>query len=250
MKTGGKRLNGATKQPGVSIITVLFNAAPLLDAYFTNVTPYLGDDVELVIIDGNSTDGTLNILEQHNHTIDYWLSEPDQGIYDAMNKAIKKAKGRWLFFLGADDYLMDGFTRMVAELQDEQTVYYGNTMFYGKPHTRVYDAYFLTKLNFVHQSLFYPRRVFDKYSYDTRFKLYADYYLNLQLWADADFRFEHRSHMVAGFNEGGASAQEDPLFLQQRDALFKKYLGRKPYYRYLNRNLGWFKTLIRIITNG
>ena len=251
MIAGGKRLTGNTQQPKLSIVTATYNAAAFLPAYFINVTPYLNDDVELVIIDGGSTDGTIELLQKHSDKIAYWLSEPDNGIYDAMNKAIRHTLGRWIYFLGADDSLMDGFGAMVAELQNESTVYYGATLFYGKPYHKIYNDYYLTKMNLVHQSLFYPRAVFEKYRYDARYPVYADYYLNLQLWHDPDFRFEYRDHLVAGFPEGGYSFYaKDPQFELDRDSLFRKYLSRYAYYRYLNRTLGWFKTLLRLLANG
>jgi glycosyltransferase involved in cell wall biosynthesis len=252
MFEGGTRINGQAGQPKVSIITVVYNAAPLFKQYMANVLPYLNnDDVELVMIDGNSTDGTLGLLQEYNDRIDYWRSEPDDGIYDAMNKAITYSQGKWMFFLGMDDNLMDGFHNMVADLKDARTIYYGNTVYYGTPYRKVYDDYYLTKLNLVHQSIFYPRAVFNKYRYDTKYKVYADYHLNLRLWHDQDFKFVYRDHWVAGFPEGGfSSTAADPVFERDRDRLFKKYLGKKAYYRYLNRTLGWFKTLIRMVTNG
>lgn len=251
MTEGGQRLQGNTNQPRLSIITVVYNAAPLFGQYMANVAPYLNADVELVMIDGGSTDGTIDLLKTHSDKIDYWRSEPDKGIYDAMNKAISHTKGQWVYFLGIDDSLRDGFPAMVNELQDARTIYYGNTIYYGKPFGKQYDDYFLTKLNLVHQAVFYPRAVFDKYRYDTKYKVYADYHLNLRLWNDTDFQFSYRPHLVAGFPEGGfSSTATDPAFAQDRDRLFKQYLSRKAYYRYLNRTLGWFKTLIRVVTNG
>lgn len=251
MTEGGKRLTGHIKQPKVTIITVVFNAAALFEQYMANVIPFCNDEVELVMIDGNSTDGTLELLQNNSDKIDYWRSEPDKGIYDAMNKAVKFARGQWLYFLGMDDTLMEGFPAMIADLQDAHTVYYGNSIYYGKLFKKVYDSYFLTKLNIVHQVIFYPRSVFDKYDYDSKYKVYADYYLNLRLWHNPQFKFEYRDHLIAGFPEGGFSTHtKDLVFEQDRDMLFKKYLGAKAYYRYLNRTLGWFKTIIRFVANG
>jgi len=251
MIEGGKRIFGKGKTPKVSIITVTYNAAPLLTDYFENVKPYLSDDVELIIIDGRSIDATLYLLQQNGNDIDYWLSETDNGIYDAMNKGVICARGQWLYFLGADDYLKEGFTQMVAQLKDKNTIYYGDTIYYGKHYSKIYNAYYLTKLNFVHQSLFYPRSVFDKYQYEARYRVYADYHLNLLLWGNDKFRFEHRPLLIAGFPEGGFSTHEkDPEFEKDRNKLFKKHLGRAAYYRYLNRSIGWFKTFFRIISNG
>jgi glycosyltransferase involved in cell wall biosynthesis len=251
MKQGGKRLNdmhGAL--PKVSIVCVTFNAAGTLPDLFKSVEQYKSADTELVIIDGNSLDNTLEIIKQNENFVDFWISEPDNGIYEAMNKAVTYTKGQWIIFIGADDELATGFADMVATLKEPDTVYYGNVIFYGKEFYKVYDDYYLTKLNICHQGIFYPKAVFDKYQYDTKYRVYADYHLNLRLWKDPEFNFVHEDHLVASFPEGGFSTTTKDLFFEsERDQLFKKYLKPASYYRYLNRTIGAGKTLIRFILN-
>ncbi|MFD2148346.1 glycosyltransferase [Mucilaginibacter antarcticus] len=99
MTEGGKRLTGGNNtSPKITIITVVLNAAALLPGYLENVTRFLSDDIELVILDGASTDGTIDLLKQHPNSISYWASKPDGGIYDAMNQAVKYARGQWVYF--------------------------------------------------------------------------------------------------------------------------------------------------------
>lgn len=246
---GHKALN--IKQPKLSIITVVLNGSRFINGYLENVLPFLNDDIELVIIDGGSTDETLNALQQHDALIDYWLSEPDHGIYDAMNKGIKKAKGQWLYFLGIDDRLQPDFTVMLAHLKDKSTIYYGKVLSYGRLAAQVYDAYFLTKLNFCHQAMFYPRAVFDRYRYNTQYEVYADYHLNLQCWKDPDLHFEFHDLLVASFPGGGFSTYtRDHHFERDRDQLFKNYLGQRAYYHYVFRTKGLLHMLKRMVTNA
>ncbi len=251
MKQGGKRLtdtNGTL--PKVSIICVTYNAATTLPRLLKSVEQYKSADTELVIMDGNSTDNTPDILKQNEHLIDFWQSESDKGIYEAMNKAVTYTKGQWVIFMGADDELAEGFSNMVSTLKDVDTVYYGNVIFYGKEFCKIYDDYYLTKLNICHQGIFYPKTVFDKYQYDTKYRVYADYHLNLRLWKDPAFKFVHEDYLVASFPEGGfSSTTKDLVFDSERDALFKEYLKRSSYYRYLNRTIGAGKTLLRFILN-
>jgi len=250
MITGGIRNSVSSgKQPKISIITVVLNGERFIDAYLQNVLSFLNPQIELVIVDGNSTDKTIETLQQHNDAIDYWCSEPDAGIYDAMNKAIKLAKGQWLYFMGIDDRLLDGFSETVTLLTDLRTIYYGNVISYGKLMARVYDAYFLTKLNICHQAIFYPRAVFYKYQYNTRYLVYADYYLNLQCWHDIEFTFLYFNKLVATFPGGGFSTYtRDLQFEHDRDWLFKTYLGPRVYYRYINRTKGTLHLLKTLIT--
>lgn len=249
MTEGGNRLTGNSKtSPKVTIITVVLNAAALLPGYLDNVTGFLSDDVELVILDGDSTDGTIELLKQHSDKINYWASAPDKGIYDAMNNAVKYARGQWVYFLGVDDTLLGDFKDIPGLLKNTSSIYYANVIYYGQPFYKVYDDYYLTKLNFIHQALFYPKAVFDTYQYDTRYKVYADYHLNLRLWKDTAYQFEHLDKLIASFPEGGfSSTVKDELFESQRDQLFKQYLKPASYYRYLNRTVGLWVTLKRLI---
>ena len=93
-------------QPLVSIITVVYKAAGDLPALLQSVFRLKEQDVELIVVDGGSDDGTCELLRQHDAEIDYWISEPDRGIYDAMNKGIAAARGTFLFHLNAGDRLL------------------------------------------------------------------------------------------------------------------------------------------------
>ncbi|MES2111172.1 MAG: glycosyltransferase family 2 protein [Bacteroidota bacterium] len=249
MQQGGSRTDN-NRQPLVSVVCVTYNAAQTLPQLLKSVAAHKSDNVELVIVDGNSTDSTPDIIKQNEALIDFWISEPDKGIYDAMNKATGYTKGKWIVFLGADDMLMDDFGKMLTVLKDDDTIYYGNVIFYGKPFSKVYDDYYLTKLNICHQAIFYPKVVFEKYQYDLKYNVYADYHLNLRCWHDPQFAFKHIDYLVASFPEGGYSFYtKDPEFEKDRDMLFKKYLKRKSYYRYLNRTLGFGRMLLRFIQN-
>ena len=95
----------------LTIITVVFNADKSIENTILSVIEqkkrYKNRNIEYIIIDGKSTDNTINIIKKYNQYIDFWISEPDKGIYDAMNKGIDIAKGEYIFFLGADDILLN-----------------------------------------------------------------------------------------------------------------------------------------------
>ncbi len=116
---GGARLHEVNKksEPGkplVTVITVVFNGAATLENTIRCVTRQTYDNVEYIIIDGGSTDGTLDIIKKHEHAIDYWLSESDCGIYDAFNKAISRASGDYYLVLGCDDELFEDAIKQVV----------------------------------------------------------------------------------------------------------------------------------------
>jgi glycosyltransferase involved in cell wall biosynthesis len=108
---GGLRVQGYFKEsydnrPLISIITVVYNGEGFLEETIQSVISQTYDNVEYILIDGGSTDETVNIIKKYENRIDYWISEKDDGIYDAMNKGLVLAKGRYVYFMGSDDRLI------------------------------------------------------------------------------------------------------------------------------------------------
>jgi len=97
-----RRPAGGPATPKISVITVVRNCAATLGRTIESVIWQLGDDAEYVIVDGASTDGTIGVIKAYEDRLAHWVSEPDRGIYDAMNKALALARGEWVIFLGAD----------------------------------------------------------------------------------------------------------------------------------------------------
>jgi len=109
---GGMRTQGWFKadcddEPLITIVTVVYNGAEYLEDTIKNVIDQTYVNVEYIIVDGGSTDGTLDIIRKYDHAIDYWVSEPDKGIYDAMNKGIDLGSGAWVNFMNAGDRFYD-----------------------------------------------------------------------------------------------------------------------------------------------
>jgi glycosyltransferase involved in cell wall biosynthesis len=112
MVEGGRRLGGyrpatSPDRPLISVITVVFNAVATIETALRSVASQRYPHVEHIVIDGGSTDGTVDVLRRYDGQIDYWLSEPDRGIYDAMNKGIRAASGTIIGTLNADDRYAD-----------------------------------------------------------------------------------------------------------------------------------------------
>lgn len=234
MTEGGSRSTArASHRPKVSIITVVFNAGYMLADFLENVAPYRSADVELVILDGNSTDDTLQLLQQHNTQIDYWRSEPDEGIYDAMNKAVQFAKGQWLYFMGVDDRLLPGFTKMVNRLQQPDTIYYSKVIIWGEITGRPVKKYDLTKMVICHQSICYPASVFEHHRYNTGYKVSADHHLNMLIFADKRYQWAFVDELIGIYDTRGYSAvTKDIAFERDHDRILQRHLGWWTYIRY------------------
>jgi len=111
-KEGGLRTKGIFKKylpgkPLISVITVVFNGEKFIEDTIKSVISQNYDNIEYLIIDGDSKDGTLGIIKKYEDRIDYWQSEPDSGIFEAMNKGIKLARGDWIHLLNSDDYYLN-----------------------------------------------------------------------------------------------------------------------------------------------
>jgi len=193
---GGLRTKGCFKtstneKPLISIIVVVLNRANCFESCIQSILGQSYDNVEFIVVDGGSTDGTLDLLHKYSDMIDYWVSEPDQGLYYAMNKAVEIANGDWLNFIGSDDVLLNSLTAMVVHLQNPQAIYYGDV--YGIGKKRIYNGPFIEHQFYskgLHQQgMFYPRSVFSSRSYDITYKIAADWDLNLRCYIDGAFLF-------------------------------------------------------------
>ncbi|MBL7128895.1 MAG: glycosyltransferase [Ignavibacteria bacterium] len=109
-----------------SIITVVFNSEPALVKTINSIRKQSCTDIEYIIIDGCSTDGTLDVIKKYDKYISFWCSEPDEGIYDAMNKGLKKATGNYVWFLNAGDEIYSHDTlNYINSIKDDADAFYG-----------------------------------------------------------------------------------------------------------------------------
>lgn len=217
-----------TGNPVVSVILVTYNASQYLERAVRSVLTQALRSVELIIVDGGSTDTTLEIIGRIGDDRLRWISEPDEGIYDAMNKGIKLARGKWLYFLGADDFLMkdtvleDVFSREL----NESDIVYGDV--YSVLLKRNYDGPTNPKKllfsNLCHQSIFYNRTVFEKAGfYDLSYKLFSDWEFNIRCFADLHLVTKYVPVVIAEYSASGLSTVvKDVKFI--RNYLFAKNL--------------------------
>jgi glycosyltransferase involved in cell wall biosynthesis len=207
----------------VTIIIPTLKAESTLETSLQSVLSQQYGDFEVLIMDSVSQDGTLAIARDYaarDERIRIW-SEPDQGVYDAMNKGIDKALGEWVLFLGSDDRLYDEKVLTsffaVPGLQGFDLVY-GNVV--SPSYKGVYDgAFTLEKLlsrNLPHQAIFYRRTVFGLIGqYVIRYKGYADWDLNIRCFRDSRIRIRYIDLLVAFFGAAGISSRHDVAFLRE-----------------------------------
>lgn len=195
----------------ISIITVTYNAVATLESTIKSVIAQTFPNIEFIIIDGASSDGTINIIKQYQSHLSFWQTAHDNGIYDAMNKGIAKASGKWVYFLGADDVFTSN--TVLDKIFGEDRSYdegflYGNMKLSssGKILGGSRDYQQLIQYNIGHQAIFYNRQILDKFDgYDTRYKILSDYDLNLRIFEDVTVKKLYLPVTICLFNDKGTS---------------------------------------------
>lgn len=217
----------------ISIITVVYNAGAKIKMTLDSIFNQIYKDYEILIIDGASKDDTLSIVQTYLGLIPNLrlYSEPDKGVYDAMNKGINKAKGEYVFFLNAGDVFFDNHVlSSVGRYLNGLDIVYGNAYTYDdnnilKPY-RVgkFNKYRLANTNMCHQTIFYPLAVIKNNQFNLRYCLFADYDLNIRLWGRN--KFVSTDINMVKYEGGGISATcFDDEFERVYLKKVRKYLG-------------------------
>lgn len=224
-------------EPLFSIITVTFNAVAVLERTIRSVAQQTFQNIEYLIVDGASTDGTLDMVRQFEGVITTWESAPDDGIYDAMNKGLRLAKGRYVLFLNAGDVLFsDTVLENLAQLaSDEVDVLYGETMLQDLAGNNLGTRTDLTTRKLPPQLDWQSFRLGMTVSHQSFIarRAIAPAYLQHNLAADIDWcirclkksrKVVHAHQIISGFLEGGFSKQH------QRQSLIDRFQVMRTHY--------------------
>ena len=232
--------------PTFSVVVAVYNGASTVQRCLDSVYSQEGAAVELVVADGGSTDGTVELLWANDGRIAYWESNPDRGICHAWNKAIDHTSGEWILFLGADDWLAAADTLkraapLLEELGSEVRVAYGRvdlvdandnvTGKSGRPWKQA-ERDFHPSNTIPHQAVFHRRRLFAEIGgFDERFGIVGDYELLTRAFASEPPEFIDLT--VSRFRQGGLSGRPDRMYQMTREAHRARYINgleRLPEY--------------------
>lgn len=200
----------------VSIITVVLNGDKHIEKTIQSVINQNYKYIEYIIIDGGSSDGTLEIIKKYQNEIDFWISEPDNGIYDAMNKGIGYATGDLIGIINSDDHYIDDSIGLVARTaveHPEADVFHGNMVYIQKSGIKEirrsrdnFSKYKLYKMPVNHPTVFIRASCYKKYgTYDIRYKFAADFDLILKYLIDYKLIFKYIDHTISFMQGGGTS---------------------------------------------
>jgi glycosyltransferase involved in cell wall biosynthesis len=210
----------AVSRPQISVIVPVLNSRATLRRCLDSVLGQKSADFELVVVDGGSTDGSVDILREYSDRIAFWESKPDGGVYPAFNRGISHAKGDWLYFLGSDDWLWsdDVLQKLAPHLSSaypEYRVVYGQVMYMnqrgetltalGEPWER-FRRHFLQGHMVPHQAVFHHRKLFEEHGpFNETFRVAGDYEFLLRELAHRPALFVP-GVIIAGYQHGGGSS--------------------------------------------
>jgi glycosyltransferase involved in cell wall biosynthesis len=254
----------SSRTPFLSIISVVYNDADNLKKRIGSVKSQSFNDYELIIIDGQSTDGTLDIIESNREYISSWISERDSGIYDAMNKGIGLARGKYIEFLNAGDVFVDSrsLEHVFSDNDRNYDILYGEINLYDQ------DGKFLCQVpardftlgnlkNFGtgtvnHQAFFVKREMAPPYSIKYRLKGELNWYIDILL-QNKEATFKHVALPIIGYKQGGKGYQkfwrnlyEWVCLVQTRFGLMQNIKNLKTYWNFLKYRYPLLRKLINM----
>jgi glycosyltransferase involved in cell wall biosynthesis len=258
---GGQKLRGSSSRrsgsttPLVSIITAVHNGRYTLEQTIQSVLKQTYGNIEYIIIDGASTDGTVDIIRKYDERINYWISEPDKGIYDAMNKGIRFAHGVLIGLLNSDDYYEDQAIQTVVNAyirseNKENVIFFGN--FYvldegsGIKTEHISTVQYWRGMTINHQTMFVSRDIyFDKYTYNVTYKYAADYDFFIRSALNM-VHFVHTGRFLVNFRNTGATYRNVLPIYMETLLIGRNYLGTYNI-RYILMVLKFVRVLLQIM---
>lgn len=238
MEQGGVRLrntikNSTASMPLLSIITVVRNCEEFIEQTIESIVNQSCANIEYIVIDGDSSDRTLEIIKANEDKIDYWISEPDKGIYDAMNKGIGFATGEWINFMNAGD---EFFNFNVCKFISDELLISKHDVIYGDfvSQNEDYHSLILVKAKplsliwkgmiFSHQSCFCKLELLQNQLFNTKYKIAADYNLFLELFL-SNKSFYYLPIPISKGLSGGISYSNINTYIEE----IKIIHSQKPY---------------------
>ncbi|TDY13591.1 glycosyltransferase family 2 protein [Meridianimaribacter flavus] len=218
--------------PKISIITVVYNGEAYLQQTINSIKKQTYKNVEYIIIDGGSTDKTIDIINDNEKTISKWVSEPDNGLYDAMNKGIKMASGELIGIVNSDDWYENNTVEQVVNAyikNKEKKIFHGDKnciklngdiKLKKAKNNPFLIKYYGMVLN--HPTMFVHKDIYKHYQYNTQLRSVSDYQFTLTNYLDNKNKFHYIPQVLSNFRLGGISGN-----LKFKKILSENYIARK-----------------------
>jgi glycosyltransferase involved in cell wall biosynthesis len=231
--------------PKISVITVCKNSANTIYKCIESVVNQSYSNIEYIIIDGVSSDDTLNVIQNFTDKITKLISEPDNGIFDAMNKGISESAGDYIIFLNADDFFISTnaikytVNYILNEAQYRHDIYYGKVFIFNHQSGigNIWNAAKTSRFSLYRASLPHPATIYKKDAFErcgvfnTTYKIASDYEWYVRALLKYNLQFKRIHLILTQFNKGGISTQKDNSSFIKKE----KEKVRKTYYSFFER---------------
>ncbi len=202
-------------QPKITVITVSFNSVKKIESTIQSVLNQTYPAIEYIIVDGGSTDGTVDIIKKYERQLSYWISEPDMGVYDAMNKGITIASGEYINFMNTGDsfYTEDTIQTIIAQTDNTDDIIYGDTnviVNFGNFIRKAQPNPTITHyMRFCHQAVFTKSQYLKSLKFDLQFKICADRNFFYQLAKKGNIKYKYIPITVCNYEaDAGISSSK------------------------------------------
>lgn len=217
------------KGPKLTIITACYNAEKTIEQTIQSVIKQTYENIEYIIVDGASTDGTMKIVEKYRKHIDKIESKSDKGVYDAFNKGVNISSGQYIYFLNADDYLLHSsvLSEVAKEIEQKEypVVLYGGVIIQNHATGYVYESLGYVSLLDIskgrmipHQAIFTQRdKIIEMGGFDLHYKIAADFLLIAKLYKKYETEFSYFSCLIANYSDDGISSRLSNIPIREQE---------------------------------
>ena len=224
----------------ISVVTAAYNAAKTIEQTISSVVNQDYPYIEYVIVDGSSTDGTVSIIEKYASSYNIkWVSEPDRGLYDALNKGVQMATGDYVEIIGADDALVstDIISRVVHEMNTDADVFAGQVWYVDEGSKKQFPYTNTSMRNqstyhggmSPHAAMFARRKLLLEYPFDISYRIAGDYKFFLQCYYDKKVQIQYSDIMVAFFATSGLSSDVESAWREEKRLYSELGLSLRSY---------------------
>lgn len=228
----------------LSIITINYNNHDGLRKTIESIVNQTCKEFQYIVIDGGSTDGSVDVIKTFANQIDYWVSEPDRGIYHAMNKGIDKAEGEYCLFINSGDCLYNEnvIGKCISHLDGGVQIVSGGTYIGGHLRNAFQDIsleLFYRKGSISHPATFIRTELLEKYHYDESYRIVSDWKFWIQVLIKDDVTYKAIDEVVSIFDLSGISSTNIELCRKENAVVLKELFSDRILVDYRNQYDGW-----------
>jgi glycosyltransferase involved in cell wall biosynthesis len=242
----------------ISVITINYNDKIGLQKTFNSVFKQTFKDFEYIVIDGNSSDGSKELIETNQEKINYWISEKDTGVYNALNKGIKAATGEYLIFMNSGDIFYDDqvLENVFPLINENFDFYYGDALFVKENFEELHQFpselsfYFFSHNGICHQSSIIKRTLFeDSFYYNESLKIVSDWEFLLYNLCINNICYKHLAITICKYDLNGISSTCTDLKNQEREIVMNQYfpMFKEDYKEMLKMNILKSKRILNVL---